>query len=116
MSRTRCRIWRPITWCAWLAAIGATAVALEDLEAGADRRQRVAQLVGQGGQELVLAAIGFDQPDLAVLQLAVDRAERFGPLVDPLFEFGQQAFAVRLEGLEAGQQAARRRRPAPSRR
>jgi hypothetical protein len=31
----------------------------DQVEAGADRRERVAQLVGEGGEEGVLAAIGL---------------------------------------------------------
>ena len=34
---------------------------LQDLERAAERRERIAQLVGERGEELVLAAIGFAQ-------------------------------------------------------
>ena len=40
----------------------------DQLEAGADRRQRIAQLVGEHGQELVLAAIGLGELLLALAQ------------------------------------------------
>ena len=39
------------------------------MQAVADRRQRVAQLVGESGKELVLAEVGFRQHLLGAFQL-----------------------------------------------
>ena len=44
------------------------AVPLHDLGGGENRRQRIAQLVGQERQELVLSAIGFAQSGLGLLE------------------------------------------------
>ena len=57
-SRTSCSTWRSITSLAHCELSVVEAVSMpEDLHGVADRRQRVAQLVGQHGQELVLAAV-----------------------------------------------------------
>ena len=52
--------WRSITPRAHCSS-GSAALGLEDLHGVADRGQRVAQLVGQGRQELVLLAVGVAQ-------------------------------------------------------
>ena len=83
--------------------LGGDRVGLEDLQPGADRGQGVAQFVGERGQELVLAAIGFAQPPLAGVQLAVGLLERLGAFADALFELGEQPVAQQLEGVETGQ-------------
>ena len=52
-------------------------VLLENLQAGADRRQRVAQLVRQGGEEFVLGTAGLEQGLLGRLALGdVDHRPR----------------------------------------
>jgi Tfp pilus assembly protein FimT len=50
-----------------LGRLGVAAAQAQDVEAGADRRQRIAQLVRQGRQEFVLAAVGHDQRLLGAL-------------------------------------------------
>ena len=60
ISRDRCLTWRLITsmdQAIWSAA----SVRVANCDGAADRRQRVAQLVCQHGQELVLAAVGLGQ-------------------------------------------------------
>jgi hypothetical protein len=63
-----------------LAVVGR--VGVEDAHCIADRRQRIAQLMCQRGEELVLAAIGLEQRALGVLEprdVEVDT----GPALDP---------------------------------
>ena len=62
-----------------LALVGG--VRIEDAHGVADRRQRIAQLVRQRRQELVLAAIGLEQCALGVLE-AADVEIDAGPALD----------------------------------
>jgi hypothetical protein len=73
--------------------------AVEHLQAGADRRQRVAQLVRQCGQELVLAAVCIPQRPLGL--------HPFGDLVADL----ELAAPRAQRGLHRAHHGARRRRP-----
>ena len=77
-----CRTWRVITRLVGRAqlAVGRSRL-LDDLDGVQDRRQRVAQLVGQHGQELVLAPVGVPQLLLGPLPLGdvlagADHADR----------------------------------------
>jgi hypothetical protein len=45
-------------------------IRIEDAHGIANRRERIAQLVGQRGQELVLAPVGLEQGTLRVLETA----------------------------------------------
>ena len=61
----------------------------QQLHGGADRRQRVAQLVGQHRQELVLAPV-------RLLQRRGRRLERRGALGDALLELGFSRSSARV--------------------
>ena len=62
-SRTRCRLWRSRVSSTRSGPPGPPGPrrSAQQLQAADDRRQRVAQLVGQRGQKLVLAAVGLPQ-------------------------------------------------------
>ena len=55
-----CLSWRSMMWRALSSGLRLVRQA-HDLERVADRRERIAQLVGEGGEELVLAAVGAAQ-------------------------------------------------------
>ena len=76
-SRVSCATWRSITSRAASARSSPSAGAdAQDLERVADRRQRVAQLVRQHGEELVLAPVGLAQRLLGAAHVVdVDRRE-----------------------------------------
>ena len=93
-----------------------------DLERVADRRQRIAQLVGEGGEELVLAAVGAAQRLLDRLAaghvddraeharrrvaVAVDRAVHLDP-VDAAVGPDHAALEMPVaQGLERGLEAS----------
>ena len=90
-----------MSW-AWALAETGRVLLLEDLDAGTDRRQRIAQLVRQRGEELVLPPVGFAQPFLAALQLLVGRGQLAGALDDPRFEILEQVLPLLMQVLHAG--------------
>ena len=60
-SRTRCLSWRSIMSRARSQGLWVVGGHAHQLQAVGDRRQRIAQLVGEGGQELGLAPVGLGQ-------------------------------------------------------
>ena len=61
MSRTMCPSWRSIMARACATAFSVAAGEPHHLQAVAERGERVAQLVGQQGEELVLLAVGLPE-------------------------------------------------------
>ena len=85
IRRTICATWRSIIARAQAAASRSCGFSRNDLERVAQRRERVAQLVREDGEELVLAPVGFAQRGgdpvalakiVANLVLAAPRAQR----------------------------------------
>ena len=77
---------------------------LQHLHRGADRGQRIAQLVRQGGEEFVLAPIGFGERYGALLKLFEQAGALRGKLFDPelLLPYGTAQYYVgnrRLDGV-----------------
>ena len=66
MSRTMCASWRCIISRLWTATAASSRHA-EHVEAGPDGGERVPKLVGEGGQEFVLAPVGISQRLLGAL-------------------------------------------------
>ena len=87
-----CMTWRSITWCS--RAERGVAAQLDQLERGDDRRERVAQLVAEHREELVLGAVRVlrREPRRALLlgSLAI------GEIARDLREADQLAVASRI--------------------
>ena len=84
MSRTMCPSCRSIMSRAWATALGVAGRQPHHLQAVAERGERVAQLVGQQGEELVLPAVGLLQRLLGPLPVGdvvrqPEDADRPGP-------------------------------------
>ena len=75
--RVRCPTWRRTSAVCWRRTRVSTSSQGEDLRCGGDGRQRVAQLVAEQRQELVLVPVGLRQPlhQVADLVLAAARPE-----------------------------------------
>ena len=89
---------------------GRQAVMLQNLDARADGRQRIAQLVGKRGQEFVLAPIGFAQPFLATLEFLVCFSQLARAIGDAGFEIREQLLALLMQALHAGRTAPQEQR------
>jgi hypothetical protein len=78
----------------WLSEIAAA----QQLDRGADRRQWIAQLVSEDGEELVLAAVGF-------LEGGGRGLERRGPIRHALFQLRVQALERSRLAIQLGEDA-----------
>ena len=78
------------------------AVLLQNLDAGADGRQRIAQFVGERGQEFVLAPIRLAQLLLAALEAVVRRGQLTCARGDQGFEILEQVLALLMQALHPG--------------
>ena len=72
-------------------------IRIEDAHGIADRRQRIAQLVRERGEEFILAAVGFEQRALGVLE-AADVEIDAGPALDAA-GFVADRHALREDGV-----------------